>query len=241
MRHISLWAKNHVIQARVYIAILKVLLIALAIFTGNNLKEFGIEISYGVCLAFVGIFAIAVLFYPKHRSYVRQKSCDYAIIVATFAMLASIINRDQLFISAISATANTPSSVITNDPPSAEQILNSLKYRDKKSLTRQEKRILKRELKHQLKVYAKATFQGKKDEGSKALLIILAVIGALGLAYCVAALSCSLSCNGAEGAAVVVAILGTILVIGLLILVIRRIVRGPRRKRIDPDPGTQNG
>jgi membrane protein implicated in regulation of membrane protease activity len=75
----------------------------------------------------------------------------------------------------------------------------------------------------------------KKDKtlsaGGKVGLIILCVVMALVLTYLVAAIACSLSCSGAEGAAVVVAIFGLAGVALLTFFVIRSIVRKSRREK----------
>lgn len=105
-----------------------------------------------------------------------------------------------------------------------------MEHRDKKSLTRQEKRILKHELKKQVKIYIKSKLSGEKAEGDQAFLIILTIIAALGVMYLIAALSCTLACNGSDGAAVAVAILGVAGVIWATIAIINRITRGPKKK-----------
>ena len=69
------------------------------------------------------------------------------------------------------------------------------------------------------------------------MLIILTIIGALGALYLVAALSCSLACNGSDAAALAVAILGLAGVIWATMAIIRRISRGAKKKR--PDPAMQ--
>jgi len=62
----------------------------------------------------------------------------------------------------------------------------------------------------------------------------LAVIVALGLAALVGALACELSCNGSEGAALLVGIGGTALIIFLLIITIRAIKRGKKEPKEAP-------
>ena len=80
--------------------------------------------------------------------------------------------------------------------------------------------------------------KGNKDGDAKAGLIIVTIIAALGLLYLVAALACSLSCNGSDAAAVVVLILGLAAIIWGTIAVINRISRGPKKKKKEsPAPG----
>ena len=66
---------------------------------------------------------------------------------------------------------------------------------------------------------------GKKADAEQVALIILACIAAVGLLYLVMALACTLSCNGSDAAAVIVAILGLAGIIWGLIAVIRAINR----------------
>jgi len=89
---------------------------------------------------------------------------------------------------------------------------------------------LKEEFKKQIKVYAVAKIKGNNDGAGKALLIALTIIGAVGLLYLVAALACTLACNGSDAAAVIVAILGAAAVIWLTVVIIQRISRGPKKE-----------
>ena len=71
--------------------------------------------------------------------------------------------------------------------------------------------------------------------GERTALIILCILIAIGLLLLVAGLSCNLSCSGSEGAATVVLIFGTGLIIFLLVKVIKRINRGKPKEEIVPD------
>jgi O-antigen/teichoic acid export membrane protein len=71
---------------------------------------------------------------------------------------------------------------------------------------------------------------GNKKDADNAILIILTIIAAIGLTILLSALVCSISCGGADGLAVVVALLGLTAIIWGSIAVIRRINRGPRNK-----------
>jgi hypothetical protein len=118
--------------------------------------------------------------------------------------------------------------------PTAQEILSSLQSgRNNKSLTRAEKRILKKEFRHQLKVYVAAKIKGDSSGADQALLILLAIIAACGLLYLVAALACSLSCSGSDAAAVLVALVGTVGVIWLLIYVIKQITHAKKKDKHD--------
>src|SRR6185503_15859954 len=213
MRKISLWARHHRPAAIASLVVIKLLLAALAYYIGSALLDLNIHIPFFVLVSTMAIFLLAALLYPsrrrhgasKRQRYTWQKSCDFAIAACSFVMIATLVNSNGA-VSGI--TDSFASQVTTVETPTAEEILASLKYRDKSTLTRHEKRILKDEFKKQLKLYAVAKVTGNKDGAGKALLITLTIIGALGLLYLVAALACTLSCNGSDAAAVVVFILG---------------------------------
>lgn len=237
MRKISLWAKHHRAPAIVLIVSIKIIVALLAFYLGSTLLKLDRHIPISVLFFSIGTLVIAVLGYPsrwatnltKNQFYIRQKTCDFTIAASAFLMIATVTNNN-LPIPGTAITADTHAASFSRTP-TAEEILASLKYRDKSTLTRQEKRILKEEFKKQLKVYVVAKIKGQKDEASKALLIALTVIAAVGLLYLLAALACSLSCNGSDAAAVIVGILGTALIIWGAIALIRRIARGHPRKK----------
>jgi hypothetical protein len=236
MRKISYWAKNHRLTAIISLVVIKLLLAFIAAYLGLLLLGMNIHIPFAVFFIALLVLIISAIVYPsKHNTrltkkqfYVQQKTCDFIIATCSFIMIGTWVNTNLpapagTEIAAAAATATTIK-------PTAEEILASLKYRDKSTLTRQEKRILKAEFKNQLKVYAVAKLKGHKDDAGKAGLIILTIVAALGLLYLVAALACNLSCNGSDAAALVVGILGTALVIWGVIAVVRRISRGPKKK-----------
>ena len=99
----------------------------------------------------------------------------------------------------------------------AKQAVNKLSQREKLRL-----------IKDQIK-----TIKHDKDssKGDKTLLIILSVIIALGLLSGLAALSCSLSCNGSEALALIVGIGGTFLIIFFLALIIKHISNQSLKKK----------
>lgn len=240
MRKISLWAKHHRLFAIVTIIVSKILLAIIAFNIGLWLLEYNIHIPVIVVVIALAIFVIAALLYPskyqtrlsKKQVYIKQKSCDFIIAACTFIMMATLTNVNMPLPLTISATA---SNVVTNNNSKAEEILTSLKYRDKSTLTKQEKRILKKEFKKQLKLFAIAKITGDKEGGDKSWLIILTIIAALGLLFLVAALACGIGCGGSEVGAGLVAVIGTAAIVWGTIAVIRRITKGPKRERIEPE------
>lgn len=235
MRKISAWARNHRHLARLFVIVIKLLLIFMALLTGRLLSSMGIALPDSKGYSALLILLLAAMLYPtpnrarlsKKLFYLRQKSCDFTLAICTFIAMVAVANN-QLYPATSFYSYASNSSAIATQRPTAEEIIASLKYRDKKSLTKQEKRILRQEFKKQLKIFSKATLSGNKKDGDKAALIILVIIGAIGLTLLLTALVCSLSCGGAEGAAVAVALLGMVAIIWLSVALIRRINRGPR-------------
>lgn len=236
MRKISLWAKHHPVPAIASIVVIKFLLAVIAFYIGTALLNLNIHIPFIVCTIALIVLIAAALFYPsrsltglsKNQFYIRQKSCDLVIAVSSFVMIGTLVNTN---LPVPNATISAASNVVMSTTPSAEEILASLQFRDRSSLTKQEKRILKQEFKKQVKEYARATLNGNKKDAEKALLILLTIIVALGLLYVLAALACSISCSGAEGVAIAFFIIGLAGLIWGSIAIINRISRGPQKKR----------
>ena len=236
MRKISLWAKHHRPQAIGSLIVLKLTLAALAVYLGSSLRDLNIKLPFAVFVAAVMLLSMAAKIYPSRKKrkivsrdcfYVWQKSCDFVVAACSFTMIATLVNSN--FNMPLTPVA-TAASVVTAPDPTAEEILASLKYRDKSTLTKKEKRILKDEFKKEIKVYAVAKLKGHTSDAAKALYITLTIVAALGLLYLVAALACSLSCNGSDALAVIVGILGAVLVVWGTVALIRRITHGPKQK-----------
>jgi len=236
MRKISFWAKNHRLPAIALLVISKLLLAGIAFYIGLSLLDFNIRVPFYVFVIALFVLITAALLYPskrltslsKKQFYIRQKSSDFIIAACFFIVIGTLVNNNFPIPATTTLASTATTTTIT---PTAEEILASLQYRDKSTLTKKEKRILKDEFKKQLGIYAVAKIKGNKDGAAKALLIVLTIIAALGLLYLVAALACSLSCNGSDVAAVIVGLLGAAAVIWGTVVVIKRISRGPKKKR----------
>jgi uncharacterized membrane protein len=235
MRKISFWAKHHRFGAIAFLVIIKLLLAYIAFYIGSSLLDLDIHIPFFVFGIALFILVMAALIYPsrrftrlsKNQFYIRQKSCDFIVAACSFVMIGTLVNNNF----PLPATTISSASNVTAIQPTADEILASLKYRDKTTLTRQEKRILKEEFKKQLKVYAVAKVTGHTSDAGKAGLIILTIVAALGLLFLVASLACSLSCNGSDAAAVIVGVLGVALIVWGTIALIKRISKGPEKKK----------
>jgi hypothetical protein len=240
MKKISIWAKNHKWPARIVIIVSYLLLTVIGFKTGNLLAELGIFISSIGLFVFASIYFCGFILYPSKEKrsgkkatsfYIRQKSCDLMLAASTFCMLVYIGNRPEVLsqqyqslnATVITKPASTKDSISKNyksikdfNTSMQDENGNMLKWKERKKL-----------LKQQVKEIKKANDLSK---GEKTLLVILSALVAAGLLILVASASCSLSCNGSEGAAALVAIGGTAVVIILLVIVIRAINGKKKRK-----------
>jgi hypothetical protein len=245
MTKLSLWAKYHPSKARIVIVLLHLLLNMLAVYTGIALLQPGLTLAAPLVYLAILLFFTTVLLYPgakqtnkhftKRHLYLIRKSFDVILAACSFLLVCFTANEylnNNVFITAFTAGA----SVNTKDDKKqhAAEILASLTHRNKNTLTRSEKRILKNEFRRQLKVYIKAKLMKDDEEGSKALLIILAIIGAIGLTLLLGALACSIACNGSEAIAVLVGILGLTAIVFLLIVVIKKIKEHKKEEKATP-------
>jgi len=236
MKKISLWAKQNKKTARFALVLLHLLLIFSGIAMGLLIYcPVAGPLFWGFILTGL-VYGVAFCNYPTvprdsrlgsaAQTYRFQKICDFTLAISACLMIG--ICSSQFF---SCGTATWPNTVVNQviaskgKKPTAEQILQSMDHRSRKDLSGQEKRILKREFILQIGAYAKAKMKGDNQLAAKIALVTLTIVAAVGLAYLIAGLSCSLSCSGAQGLAVVVLLLGTIGVVFGTILLVRAILR----------------
>jgi cbb3-type cytochrome oxidase subunit 3 len=242
MKNLSYWAATNPWKARIIIAVSHILILFLGWYTGAALNEMEIFLpAVFLLVLFILLYLITVFVYPSKQEkqvlgskkfYIKQKLCDFSLTACAWVMIACIANDKKMRTGFFNyASASSIETIITkNAKPTAAEILESLKYRDKSTLTKEEKRILRKEFNVQLKKYVKAKITGNSKAGDEAGLIILSIVLALGLLYLVGALACTLSCNGSDAAAIVVALLGTAAIVIGLIFVIRGIKKKQRKE-----------
>ena len=208
MKKISLWAKHHVFATRIIIFFIHLLLIVLAFYISENIP-FHFSLKKLSLVLFILILSTFNYYRVKQKSYLFKKAI-YFITSVCFFLIVCFFSKHNFttnsFQKSLSAIEITPHHNTSN--PTAQQILQSLKYRDKTTLTKYEKRILKKELKKQIGIYTKSTLKHDHISAEQALLIILAIIAALGLLSLLSALACSISCGGANALAILVFIVG---------------------------------
>jgi hypothetical protein len=243
MHTISIWARDHKWTSRFLVSGIHIVLTGLAFYIGQALQDMSILFSnslfWGAMLSFIAIAAC----YPDKKTkkayasasvyYMHQKTCDFLLPVFTFLMICFIGNSPgNLFLS--SFTSQGASLVQPADRENSVKKTEDVKpaVRGLK-LSRTERKALVRKLKTQIKQAFQQVNEQKKNRGTKIALVVLASLVSLGLLYLVAALACSLSCNGSEAAAIAVLVLGITGIITLLVVVIKAIFRTKREKPVE--------
>lgn len=240
MIRLSRWAKRHAYKARFILVVGHALLILLACYLGQLLIDSNLLLPKIFFYGAVGLFLAAALFYPvagkadrkKARLlFARRKTADFSLALAAFCMITGLANRPELSQGGLIPLYATSVIHPVKDKvtPTAAEILASLQYRDKSTLTRTEKKVLKKEFKVQLKNFVAAKLLGDKKAADNSGLILLTIIGAIGLFVLLGMLACNISCNGSTGGAVIVSILGSAAIILGMVL----IFRGIRRKKMN--------
>lgn len=238
MRQISFWAKAHKWQSRAIIVLIYILLNIIGFFTGQLLKDIHVIIPSFYFTGYILFTIILWVCYPgKHTrpvikvsSYVYRKTFDLLLGAVTYLMIIYAgNNKEHLFMKSEPAQAfkvvHSKDSAYYNNPL-IRNFIETIQKNDVNKLTTKQKIKL---VKQQIKIVQKDKTLSK---GEKAILIILSVFVAMGLLAGVGALSCSLSCSGSEAAAAIVGLGGTFLIIFLLVVVIKRITKGRRKKDI---------
>ena len=188
------------------------------------------------------------MLYPRRKKnlpfqwyfYEKQKAADFLISLCLFLLLCWLFNQERLpALETISMAVAPTVKPTVGIKPTAKEILSSLSYRDKSSLTRKEKRILKAEFRNQLLIYAKATVEKDKEKSDASWQMVLAIIAAVGLSLLLAALVCELSCAGSETAAILVAVIGLSAIIVGLIFLIKAIKKSETKRQLKKKEAAQ--
>ncbi len=220
MRLLSYWAKANAPTARLLIVILYVFINIIALITGSLLWAIDIELQEGFLLMLAFISVSLYLLYPAKASYYQRKLFHGLMAVCTFLLITFFGNKLHNSNSTWSFL-NSTQAVTYHNNGSNEHV----NYEDKHI---KEKRFQKKQAKTFLQKLA-----AKKDRSNaaKILLITLTIIVALGLLYLLAALSCTIACNGVEALAILVAIAGTFGIVFGVIRIIQVILGKERRKK----------
>ncbi len=237
MKKISLWASKHPWQSRFLIVLIYLALNFIGLVAGDVLFSSHLIIPADSIYVTSIIFLLAILLYPqkknKHRYtnfYKRQKLTDFILASTSFLLIISFGNHYNT----THPLTNSPFHslyAIANSPVPAT-VLPFKHFTKEKPVIKKKKGIknLKQKLRDNIRLLRKE--YKSSTNGEKTALIVLAILVAAGLLLLLAALACNISCAGSEGAAVVVALLGTGLIIFLLVRVIKRLKRGKAKEEI---------
>lgn len=243
MKKLSVWASRHKWPARILLILSLQLLNLAGIITGILLKDLGVFLPAFSFFLVTLLFFAGLFFYPAKQEkrlfapgifFRRQKICDGILALSAFGMFLCISNDKTPFSTYFgqygSAAASIP-AVYKDSTGNTFRMLvtfaKSMKDENGKMLKWKERKKL---LKTQLSIIKKST---ELSAGAKTGLTILCVLVAIGLILLALGLACDLSCNGHDGAAVLVSVGGTALVIFLFIVAIRAIYPGKRKKRLE--------
>jgi hypothetical protein len=233
MRTLSLWASRNPLPARILIGISHVAFSAIAVWIGLVLYLYEYAGAVWLIPLIGHTFFLLYLIYPHRKkqlfslphSYIRQKTTESLLVLLYGAILALgthafVKGLDRDSVSEATFYAHTVALTYTTPEPqwnTREGVWGKMsdRYQSARTLLRYELRTLRQALKKE-----PADHSLKRD-----LLILLTILAALGLGYLIVAFSCSLACNGQEGLAWVVLILGWAGVVWLTILAIKEIVR----------------
>ena len=233
-KSLSFWAKGHPQTARWYIAIAHCILIPLALLLGFLLWLNHFEYSPLSHDIFTTLFLLSIIGYPIkgavqafwRYSYQRHKALDFTIVLSGFLALASLTSM-KLEQTPLYASEAQGLKIALKTPEEAKSTLTYLRENTSWHALKKNARMLKKELREGHKM-------AKKQGGDTALRVLytfLVLLLAAGLAYLIAAWSCSLACSGQEGAANILLIGGGALLILLTVISIRAIWR--KRKKSD--------
>lgn len=215
------WASAHPIPARWLIAGLQVTLGLLALGQGYLMWRMHLLLSPVIIYVALGAMAIAILIYPYPDSphlawwshFGRRKTGDFLLAAAGFIMALQLSLAGCDYFSRPTPTTGQ-----------AEFIVHSRSGTVKKGLVYKFKLLRETLRQHFSSERPPITF-------GQILLLLASVVVAFYLLYLVAALSCTISCNGYTALATVLLIFGGLGVIFLFILGIRAIFRKQRLAR----------
>ena len=205
---------------------------------GTELRALQVQLGNYFYLSLMLVYAFFYFYYPSLKQKVKLgKSYYYKKTILARAGLTTCIflliiyagNRPEKLQPFSLITSEAHAILPAKDSPSvkywtASEFRAQMKDANGKKLKfKERKKLLRKQL---INIQ-----HSSESNGSKALLIALSVIIAIGAFFGILALSCSLACNDMGGLAALVLIGGTSLIVFGLIKVIKRISHGPPEKQ----------
>lgn len=239
LTQLAFWAKAHPVTARWIITFNRALLGYAAFYGGVVLADRQLLVSEKAFMASAAAFVIAYLCYPRKDkrwpaitpSFTLRKSCDFLLLASSciFWLAAGnyILPYQPMIVDSPEPLIETLPSVITKDgkaiyytdAPTSQTLKKAKQVRGKifKKIKRWRVSFFQKLKARALGKLAIIKQASKELDGATIALLILAsaaIIGLLG--YATLAISCNLSCNGQEGAASVVLIVGFLAISSLV-------------------------
>jgi hypothetical protein len=221
MRSISTWSRHHPWPARVLIVILQLYILFSAIITGLLVAGMWGEIPQIAMVISVVAFLALTLCYPMRipgklfgrKDYWRSRIMDALLIAASFCMVVTLTNRDE--IAQVRSAASFP-------------VIPVVYHGD--GSTPQKQKVKRKEIRQQVRRAVHRVASGLKLWQAILLSVLLGaalIFSAIG----VIALSCSAACSGLDGLAVVIVLAGGGLLAWLGILGYCAIWKEKKKKR----------
>jgi protein-S-isoprenylcysteine O-methyltransferase Ste14 len=245
MKKLAIWGTKNPVKTRFIIALCHIILITLGISFGIGLYLEDILIAKGLLPFLVIVFSVAYLLYPKRGikegwfKYSWSRRVKHDVVMAlTYSCILTISVNQFAFRPMNAERAPAQVSLMVAKPGITPVIFS------KKEIKKGNKSLIRKyatEIKQQLKAF-KA--ERKEQQGHQVPLKIFLVLLVIALAAAcfagIGALSCELSCAGQEGAAIIVAVIGTASIIILSVIAIRAIVRIGKKPVVKPDTTTKD-
>ncbi len=255
MLKLSFWAKKHPVQSWAIIAFGRAILGALALSWGFVLAAEGHYFAKGVFGASALLYLIGYGAYPdkkegRHRldNFTRRKCCDALLVASSFlawggvgnflpAWSLSPTNRalptEPAQIPVLQSAMSNPFEAWPMEKQSAKPHVLKAKsgtfFQKIKAWKQTKLKNAKASIRKNIALIRHAA---KELEAGKIALLVLASLAIFAvLGYLTAAISCSLSCNGQEGAATTVLVFGCVAIAGIIALVWTSAVKNDRRKK----------
>lgn len=222
MKQLSYWAKLHPKTARVSIILLHIPLNIAGIVTGLLLFDLNVSMGQAFIYSLVTIILLLFLFERKKASYYTRKFLHLSMAICTYLLFVFAGNQVHQPTAYIPFSQSVQAVGISLHTSTIDHATQTKEKKPEKKLSRKESKKLF------LKVEEKAN---NLPLWAKIVLIFLAVVVAAGLLYVLAALACTISCNGSEALAVIVALVGTFGIVFGAIRLIQAILGKKRRKK----------
>ena len=240
MKKLATWGTKNPIKTRIIITLCHITLISLSILLGIGLYLEDILVAKGLLLFLVIVFSVAYLLYPKRGikegwfkySWSRRVKHD-VVMVLTYSCILTISVNQFAFRPMTAERAPVQVSLMVAKPGITPVIFS------KKEIKKGNKSLIRKyttEIKQQLKSLKAERKEQKGHQVPLKILLVLLVIAVAAVCFAgIGSLSCELSCAGQEGAAIIVAVVGTASIIILSVIAIRAIVRIGKKPVPKPD------